>query len=245
MASKYVYPYTLESAMRSGKAELEACRESYLENIACSHAIEKAIADNFDGMRLSANTADAVIADYGFDRVQWVLANTLQHKSEDGRFSHENKAWASNFYIPSDTVMGIDRRRDFIVNSHPAVLDGFLNQTLRAYEALHLWTPGHCNAPSDLDFQGRIMVLSPKVLKDEYKKPEYQLIHCDGGFGCDPNAIGRRVYGSFLYDGTRCEHQRLDFLGELKSEHLPDWAKQKLSELEQSAVPVMGGMKMQ
>ena len=106
--------------------ELEQFRQSNVANIACRAAIEKAITENFDGMRLRADAAEPVLSEFGSERVLFVLANTVQHKDWDGRFSRENKAWAAAFPIEPDVVMGIDRRLQFIVNSHPAVLDGFI-----------------------------------------------------------------------------------------------------------------------
>ena len=106
--------------------ELEQFRQSNVANIACRAAIEKAIAENFDGMRPRADAAEPVLSEFGSERVLFVLANTVQHKDWDGRFSRENKAWAAAFVIEPDVVMGMDRRVQFIVNSHPAVLDGFI-----------------------------------------------------------------------------------------------------------------------
>ena len=106
--------------------ELEQFRQSNVANIACRAAIEMAIAENFDGMRLGADAAEPVLSEFGSERVMFVLANTVQHKDWDGRFSRENKAWAAAFVIEPDVVMGMDLRVQFIVNSHPAVLDGFI-----------------------------------------------------------------------------------------------------------------------
>ena len=112
--------------------ELEQFRQSSVANIACRAAIEKAIAENFDGMRLRADAAEPVLSEFGSERVLFVLANTVQHKDWDGRFSRENKAWAAAFSIEPDVVMGMDRRMQFIVNSHPAVLDGFIRMAREA-----------------------------------------------------------------------------------------------------------------
>lgn len=112
--------------------ELEQFRQSNVANIACRAAIEKAIAENFDGMRLRADTAEPVLSEFGSERVLFVLANTVQHKDWDGRFSRENKVWAAAFSIAPDVVMGMDRRLQFIVNSHPAVLDGFIRMAREA-----------------------------------------------------------------------------------------------------------------
>ena len=112
--------------------ELDQFRQSNVANIACRAAIEKAIAENFDGMRLRADAAARVLHEFGAERVQFVLANTVQQKSWDGRFSRENKAWAAAFSIEPDVIMGIDRRVQFIVNSHPTVLDGFIGLVRKA-----------------------------------------------------------------------------------------------------------------
>ena len=112
--------------------ELEQFRQSNIANIACRAAIEKAIAENFDGMRLRNDVASPVLSEFGSERVLFVLANTVQHKDWDGRFSRENKAWAAAFVIEPDVVMGMDRRLQFVVNSHPAVLDGFITMTRKA-----------------------------------------------------------------------------------------------------------------
>ena len=125
-----VYRQTGMYARENG--ELEQFRQSNVANIACRAAIEKAIAENFDGMRIRADAASPVLSEFGSERVLFVLANTVQHKEWDGRFSRENKAWAAAFSIGPDVVMGMDRRVQFIVNSHPAVLDGFITMARKA-----------------------------------------------------------------------------------------------------------------
>jgi hypothetical protein len=64
--------------------------------------------------------------------VNFVLANTLQMKSYDERFSVSNRAWGAKFFIPPDP----NHNADFAVNSHPAVLDGFIQQARQAYQEL-------------------------------------------------------------------------------------------------------------
>jgi len=39
------------------------------------------------------------------------------------------------------------------------------------------------------------------------------------------------VFGYFLKDGEETQYNRSDFVGVLKDEHLPDWAKEKLEEM--------------
>ena len=92
------------------------------ENIACKSAIETAIRENFDGMHLNHDAATPVLAQYGVERVSYVLANTVRELESDGRFSRDNKTWAQT--VPIYTDRG--QNTDFLVTSHPAVLDGFI-----------------------------------------------------------------------------------------------------------------------
>ena len=114
---KPLYLWSLEEAIRNNEKDL--WRESYKENCDCARTIEKAITDayNYEKSCLTA-CAKPVIEQYGFERVNWVLANTVQQKNEDGRFSQENKAWARQIYIPHDEV-----RWHFCVESHPGLTD--------------------------------------------------------------------------------------------------------------------------
>ncbi len=77
----------------------------------------------FDGYTLPGDTAEGVIRQYGKERVAIVLANTIMHLSHDGRFSPTIKEWAKSLMPSADW-----QTRDYIVTSHPAVLDGFTNQ---------------------------------------------------------------------------------------------------------------------
>lgn len=136
MDEKAIYPYSLEYAKQNSPQDVELYKLSHKQNIACKNAIEQAIRESFDGLRLGKNSGEQVIADFGYDRVNLVLANTVQRKDYDGRFSRDNKEWAKTFPIPEDMVFDRDRRNDFVVDSHPAVLDGFINQTRRTFAQL-------------------------------------------------------------------------------------------------------------
>lgn len=244
MDKNAVYPYSHIDARHNGQMDEFLCRESHKANCECKRAIETAIKENFDGMHLNHDVAKGVIAEFGHDRVQWVLANTLKQLDHDGRFSQDNKDWAKGFHIPRDMLFGKDLRQNFIVNSHPAVLDGFIGQARKEYQALGLWDHTHCNPASELDFNGRVMVLDPTMLTDKYKNHDCQAFLCDGGFGCAPNSRGRKVYGKFLFDDEQSQFQREDFIGELKAECYPDWLKEKLQTMQEQPAPEQTGPEM-
>ena len=88
----------------------------------CGSDIEKGISTHFDGMHLNTDFIANLYALYGEERMNYVLANTVQMSDGDGRYSPGNKAWAEEININNAE----DDRRTFYVNSHPAVLDGFI-----------------------------------------------------------------------------------------------------------------------
>ena len=134
-ADKYLTPKGKEAYAQYKKEQAEEAmrrEQEKLEHgirVECRDAIEQAIADKFDGYTLPGDTAEGVIRQYGKERVEIVLANTIMHLSHDGRFSPDNKEWAKSLVPSADW-----QTRDYIVTSHPAVLDGFTNQTRRYIE---------------------------------------------------------------------------------------------------------------
>ena len=134
-ADKYLSPEGKEAYAQYKQEQAEKAMQKEQEKLEhgtrleCKEAIEKAIAENFDGTTLPRNTAKGVIEQYGKERVEYVLANTIMHLSHDGRFSDNNKEWAKGI-VPSAEW----NTRDLIVTSHPAVLDGFTNQARRYQE---------------------------------------------------------------------------------------------------------------
>lgn len=119
-----MYRKSLETARQSG--EIASWRESHRENIACKEDIEEAIRVSFNGMNLELSCVEKIVSKYGMERVKWVLANTLQEKNYDDRFSRKNREWAANFDIPND-----GRNYEFMVDSHPYVLNDFVDEFLR------------------------------------------------------------------------------------------------------------------
>ena len=242
MNDTYLYPYSAAEARK--RNALPLWRESYKTNIACRNAIEDAIRQNFDGMNLQTDCLKAVLDEYGYKRTAWILANTVQMLKWDGRFSPANKQWAEKTHIPAD----LNHNSDFVVRSHPAVLDGFVSFYRKAVQALNLFGAEHCvSERAEQDFTGKVLVLSPDVLREQYWGQEYQLLYAQSGFGCKPHSSGRAVFATSLMDGETARWNREDFVGILKDEFLPEWAKPKLAELnaqEQTDAPTMGGMKI-
>ncbi len=119
--------YTQTGAYANEHGELEEYRASKNENIACKEAIEKAISENFDGMNLNHSAVEPVIEEFGEERVAFVLASTIQVKDWDGRFSQSNKDWAASVLTLAEINPDNDIRTEWAVQSHPAILDGFVD----------------------------------------------------------------------------------------------------------------------
>ena len=115
--------------------EVDLYRTSYRLNCECKQAIQEAIADNYDGMYLGDGAVDQVVRQYGMERVGYILANTLHHKSYDGRFSHGNKEWAEQVSTPEHNADRMTFRTDWVVDSHPAILNGFVTMFRGELEA--------------------------------------------------------------------------------------------------------------
>ena len=127
----YKYPATYARE----NDELDLYRTSHKANIACRDAIDNAIRDNYRDNCLGHDTAKQVIAEFGFDRTLYVLANTVREKDWDGRIDNRNKDWARTIPVFEDeNSFGDNRNREFVVDkAHPGLLDLFVNQARREY----------------------------------------------------------------------------------------------------------------
>ena len=77
------------------------------------------------------------------------------------------------------------------------------------------------------DINGKIIAINPAILKPEYQRADRQLYYVTGGFGASANSRGSAVFCKNLYDGKTTRYERMDVLGEIKPERMPDWAKEK------------------
>ncbi|MCL1952747.1 MAG: DUF3849 domain-containing protein [Oscillospiraceae bacterium] len=162
---KPLYRDTFSDAQRLG--EVEQWRESHMENVRCCDFITESIDQNYDGHRLGGDVAGDAIARYGFDRVNWVLANTIRQYDYDGRISAENKAWAKGFHIPrDDSGGGWDHQRDFMVPDRTGLVDMVARDARQAWDALRLFHGQQCASVFDFEtVAGQVLVLRPPTAK--------------------------------------------------------------------------------
>ena len=116
-----VYLQSAQYAIEQG--DLDEYRNSHALSEECKDAIDKAISENFDGMRLKDGFIPELIDKFGTERVQYILATTIRENLGDGRYSPENKGWAENIAVSESQ----DERRNCCLRSHPAVINGVVN----------------------------------------------------------------------------------------------------------------------
>lgn len=120
-----VYKYSSDYAERCNVLKLY--RNSKKANEACKTAIEMAINGGYHNNHFDTSAARQVVEMFGLERVLYVLANTVQQKNWDARFSQNNKDWAATIAVHEDFSYGGDARKGFIVDKcHPGLTDMFI-----------------------------------------------------------------------------------------------------------------------
>ena len=140
---KLIYPLSFEDADK--RSEVSIYQENRDRNTNCAQAIDSKIsASNFETYRYNLELAAmSVIQEYGFPRVNAVLANYLQRHDFDGRYSRANKEWAARFTLT-------DGAFDYAyMKAHPTLLEDFTKYARKLYEevgAERFALPGHAES---------------------------------------------------------------------------------------------------
>lgn len=88
----------------------------------------------------------------------------------------------------------------------------------------------HSDKPQD--YERKLLILKPEILNEQFKSPINQYFYATGGFGCDPEKSGRKVFGQFLADGEKAHFYREDFCGVADYDQIPKWAVKRLAQIE-------------
>lgn len=237
MAPEYLWLYrgSYDDAVRLHETAL--WEKSFRENVACARAIEKALRGEYAKTGpLPPDCAAKILEEYGFKRVNFVLASTILDMKDlplgPAMLGKDAITWAEKSGTIPDAVYG----HFCCVEAPDNLLTAFLRQTQEAYMALGLFDRGHCSAGMyEKNVEGKVLVMDPSTLKESCWRQEDQLWLAESGFGCDPKSSGRAIYAVCLSDGERTRWNREDFLGVLDKQYLPEWAAQKLDELRSQA----------
>ena len=137
---KLIYPYTFEKA--NERLEASYYHESRDRNAYCAQAVDTEInASCYETDHYNLEIAAmAVIQQYGFNRVNAVLAHNLQTHESDGRYSRANKEWAQGLYLTDGAF------QYSYMNAHPILLEDFTKYARKLYDAVgaeRFLLPGH------------------------------------------------------------------------------------------------------
>jgi hypothetical protein len=129
--NKLIYPYPPQEATERGERSLYF--EHRDRNGECASAIGTAISDsyykqNHYNLDIAAMT---VIQQYGFPRVNAVLARVIQRSEWDGRYSDANKQWAREYLLPEMAFEHV------YMNEHPVLIDSFADRVRKLYAELN------------------------------------------------------------------------------------------------------------
>ena len=95
---------------------------------------------------------------------------------------------------------------------------------------------------SSTDITGKVVAIKPDSLRYEYQQADRQLILVTNGGGARGNSRGSAVFGVNVFTGRNAGRwERRDVLGEVKPEHLPQWAKDRLPVIEREQALERGG----
>jgi len=129
--AKLIYPYPPQQATERGE------RSIYFEhrdrNNECASAIGAAISGSYYkthhyNLDIAAMT---MVQQYGFPRVNAVLARVIQRSEWDGRYSYANKQWAREYPLPEKAF------ENLYMNEHPVLIDSFADRVRDLYAELN------------------------------------------------------------------------------------------------------------
>ena len=121
-------PLYLECANYAYEAgEMDAYKLSKEANLACKEAIESAISVRYNDNRLAAKEAvDTVVSEFGWDRVKYVLAVTINAKKHDGRLDANVKAWATTITVAPEESL------ELVIDSvNPGLIDLLVKEVIK------------------------------------------------------------------------------------------------------------------
>lgn len=127
--------YAHSAAYASEHGEMAQYHSSYQASLACKEAIEQAISTHYGDNRLDTVAAvQEIMEKFGPERMNFILANTIQHKDADGRISRDNKAWAKTIPMPEDSATSRHCAYLVVDQVNPGLVDLFARQVRKAVQ---------------------------------------------------------------------------------------------------------------
>lgn len=201
---------SMAEALSRGEQALLHWYRSHSATKQCAEELTTLLNNTYDqGRDVLENTAvQEVIQSCGLDRVTRCLAASVRSGERYSGLPEESTAWLEQIPLPGTK----DENAAYIVDSDMELMAALIRQVREKYEALHLYDRSHCST-EPCCLVGKIAVLDPVYLTDDFKTPENQLFLCQSGSGCAEGATKGPVYGVHPADGERCRYDRGQFLG--------------------------------
>ena len=195
---------------------------SRIENECCRKDTEKFL-DMKPKSPEKDNTFRELLKTYGLDRLQWVLAFSVRANAE--HFSENALKW-TNSVIPENYPM--QEAEDWILHSHFDQIAVLAESIAWHFNRFHLLDISACSERiENQNAAGNLLILNPKVLSDSCKSSEAQYFYAAG-----IHEKTGYIHGYFLSNGQKAEFEQRNFLGIADKEQLPEWAKNRLSEIQ-------------
>lgn len=120
---KYPEVYRLSLGEAGSRGEKDRFWVSESLNSTCRLRMDSALYRNFKDGSLPPGCLDSVLEEYGFDRVEWILANTIHQLKRDRNISRENKEWSDTFHVPRGDPVGGSTWMVCVMGSPPEVVE--------------------------------------------------------------------------------------------------------------------------
>ncbi len=103
---KYPEVYRLSLGEAKSRGELDRFHASDMEDRYCRLAMDSAIFMQLNKGHLNPGCLNRILEECGLDRVEWILAHTIQEHRESPEVSQGNKEWAAAFHVPRNDPIG-------------------------------------------------------------------------------------------------------------------------------------------
>jgi hypothetical protein len=136
------------------------------------------------------------------------------------------------FFNASGSTDYLEMMKEF-ADRVAAQIDAVKEERAKIEIPLEPITPEQCT-PNDYgeNIENKVVAIRASCLWPEYRTADSQLVLATGGFGARANSTGRAVFTVNLYFGKESRWNREDILGVVKPEFMPDWAKEKLKQVQ-------------
>lgn len=128
---KYPEVYRLSLGEAQSRGETDRFWASESLNSTCRLSMDSAICRHFKDGSLPYGCLDNVLKEYGFDRVEWILANTIHQLKRDRNISRENREWSDTFHVPRSDPIGGSTWMVCVMGSPPETVEMAANMVRR------------------------------------------------------------------------------------------------------------------